>query len=76
LFWDAHLHERGFYAKSKDMDGSNRGLPGLPWRWAAGERPVQTAAPGLGADTDAVLSSILGMTDGEIAELRDTSALT
>jgi crotonobetainyl-CoA:carnitine CoA-transferase CaiB-like acyl-CoA transferase len=76
LFWDAHLQERGFYAKSMDMDGSNRGLPGLPWRWEAGERRVQTPAPELGADTDAVLSDVLGMTDGEIAELRDTGALT
>jgi crotonobetainyl-CoA:carnitine CoA-transferase CaiB-like acyl-CoA transferase len=76
LFWDAHLQERGFYAKSKDMDGANRGLPGLPWGWAAGERSDQTPAPKLGADTDAVLSDVLGMTDGEIAELRDTGALT
>jgi benzylsuccinate CoA-transferase BbsF subunit len=76
LFWDAHLQERGFYAKSMDMDGSNRGLPGLPWRWAAGERPDQTPAPELGADTDSVLSNLLGMTENEIAELRDTGALT
>ncbi|MFP6593595.1 MAG: CoA transferase [Dehalococcoidia bacterium] len=76
LFWDAHLQERGFYAKSTDMDGSSRGLPGLPWRWEAGERRDQTPAPELGADTDAVLSDVLGMTDGEIAELRDTGALT
>ena len=58
------------------MDGTNRGLPGLPWQWAAGERPVQTPAPELGADTDAVLSDILSMTDVEIAELRHTGALT
>ena len=76
LFWDAHLQERGFYANSTDMDGSTRGLPGLPWQWAAGERPVQTPAPELGADTDAVLSDILSMTDVEIAELRHTGALT
>ncbi len=76
LFWDAHLQERGFYAKTMDMDGSDRGLPGLPWRWAAGERSDQTPAPKLGADTDAVLSEVLGMTDGEIAGLRDKGALT
>tara|TARA_B110000196_G_C21083202_1_gene633573 strand:+ start:188 stop:1318 length:1131 start_codon:yes stop_codon:yes gene_type:complete len=76
LFWDAHLQERGFYANSTDMDGSNRGLPGLPWQWTSGERPVQAPASELGADTDAVLVDVLGMTDGEIAELRHTGALT
>ena len=76
LFWNPHLWERGFYANSTDMDGSNRGLPGLPWQWAAGERPVQTPAAELGADTDAVLSDVLGMTDVEIAELRQKGALT
>jgi len=76
LFWDAHLQERGFYANSTDMDGSTRGLPGLPWQWASGERPVQAPASALGADTDAVLVDVLGMTDVEIAELRQTGALT
>lgn len=76
LFWDAHLQERGFYANSTDMDGSNRVLPGLPWQWTSGERPVQAPASELGADTDAVLVDVLGMTDMEIAELRHTGALT
>jgi crotonobetainyl-CoA:carnitine CoA-transferase CaiB-like acyl-CoA transferase len=58
------------------MDGSNRGLPGLPWQWAVGERPIQTPASELGADTDAVLSDVLGMTDVEIAALRQKGALT
>ena len=76
LFRNAHLWERGFYATSTDMDGSNRGLPGLPWQWAVGERPVQTPASELGADTDAVLSDVLGLTNVEIADLRRTGALT
>jgi 2-methylfumaryl-CoA isomerase len=58
------------------MDGTNRGLPGLPWRWPNGERSTQTAAPELGEHTDAVLSEVLGMSDAEIATLRDDGSLT
>jgi crotonobetainyl-CoA:carnitine CoA-transferase CaiB-like acyl-CoA transferase len=76
MFRDPHLQERGFYASSPDMDGTNRGLPGLPWRWPNGERSTQTAAPELGEHTDAVLSEVLGMSDAEIATLRDDGSLT
>jgi crotonobetainyl-CoA:carnitine CoA-transferase CaiB-like acyl-CoA transferase len=76
MFRDPHLQERGFYATSPDMDGASRGLPGLPWRWPNGERSTQTPAPELGADTDAVLSRVLGISDAEIAALRDDGALT
>jgi benzylsuccinate CoA-transferase BbsF subunit len=76
MFGDPHLQERGFYASSPDLDGAIRGLPGLPWRWREGERPAQTAAPALGADTDKVLADVLGMTDADIAALRDSGALT
>jgi crotonobetainyl-CoA:carnitine CoA-transferase CaiB-like acyl-CoA transferase len=58
------------------MDGTNRGLPGLPWRWPEGERSSQRAAPGLGADTDSVLAEVLELSDDEIATLRESDALT
>jgi crotonobetainyl-CoA:carnitine CoA-transferase CaiB-like acyl-CoA transferase len=76
LFNDPHLQERGFYPLSTDMDGTNRGLPGLPWRWPEGERSSQRAAPGLGADTDSVLAEVLELSDDEIATLRESDALT
>ncbi len=76
MFGDPHLQERGFYTPSPDMDGTIRGLPGLPWRWREGERLAETTAPALGADTDDVLADVLGMSNAEIAALRDSGALT
>jgi crotonobetainyl-CoA:carnitine CoA-transferase CaiB-like acyl-CoA transferase len=59
-----HLSERGFWQD---------GLPGLPWRASFGRRTGE--APGLGADTDAVLAEVLGYSRSEIATLRDGGAL-
>jgi benzylsuccinate CoA-transferase BbsF subunit len=59
-----HLRARGFW---------EGGLPGLPWRTSFGRR--SGPAPGLGADTDAVLAEILGYRDSEISALRAKGAL-
>ncbi|MGD0109752.1 MAG: CoA transferase, partial [Rhodopila sp.] len=56
LVCSAHLRARGFW----DVDG----LPGLPWLASFGR--VTGLAPGLGADTDAVLRTVLGMPADEI----------
>jgi crotonobetainyl-CoA:carnitine CoA-transferase CaiB-like acyl-CoA transferase len=48
-----HLRERGFW----ERQGAGV-LPGLPWRASFGR--VSGPAPGLGADTDAVLHDLLG----------------
>jgi crotonobetainyl-CoA:carnitine CoA-transferase CaiB-like acyl-CoA transferase len=63
-----HLCARGFW----DAHGSGV-LPGLPWR-ASFERSVGLA-PGLGADTDAVLSAVLGLSGAEIRALRCSGAV-
>jgi crotonobetainyl-CoA:carnitine CoA-transferase CaiB-like acyl-CoA transferase len=63
-----HLRARGFW----DRHGAGV-LPGLPWRTSFGR--ATGAAPGLGADTDAVLGDVLGMSAGEIARLRNSGAL-
>jgi crotonobetainyl-CoA:carnitine CoA-transferase CaiB-like acyl-CoA transferase len=63
-----HLRERGFW--EAHGDGL---LPGLPWRASFGRR--SGAAPGLGADTDAVLEDVLGLTRNDIAGLRRSGAL-
>ena len=76
MFANAHLNERGFYRASPDIDGQERALPRLPWRWVEGSRFDQSAAPGLGADTNQVLSEVLGLDRKEIARLRDSGALT
>jgi crotonobetainyl-CoA:carnitine CoA-transferase CaiB-like acyl-CoA transferase len=65
LVTSEHLRARGFW----DADG----LPGLPWLASFGR--TTGAAPGLGADTDAVLRGVLGMSTEAISRLRDTGAL-
>ena len=68
LVRDAHLRARGFW------DGHEKGvLPGLPWRASFGRAAGR--APGLGADTDAVLREVLGQSNDKIADLRATGAL-
>ncbi len=65
---DPHLGDRGFW------DTQDTGvLPGLPWRSNFGR--ATGSAPDLGADTDAVLRDVLGLSDGRIAELRRDGAL-
>jgi 2-methylfumaryl-CoA isomerase len=54
-----------------DQPGIGRMLAaGSPLRWAKGGSPPE-AAPGLGADTADVLSSLLGLDDGELGRLHD-----
>jgi crotonobetainyl-CoA:carnitine CoA-transferase CaiB-like acyl-CoA transferase len=68
LVASAHLRARGFWER--------RGqgvLPGLPWQASFGR--ASGPAPGLGADTDAVLRGLLGLDSGSIASLRRAGAL-
>jgi crotonobetainyl-CoA:carnitine CoA-transferase CaiB-like acyl-CoA transferase len=63
-----HLRARGFW----EAHGGGV-LPGLPWQ--ASFSRVCGPAPGLGADTDAVLREVLGLPRSEIAALRRSGAL-
>ena len=60
-----HLRARGFW--------NGDGLPGLPWCASFGR--AVGPAPGLGADTDAVLRDVAGLSSDEIARLRAVGAL-
>jgi crotonobetainyl-CoA:carnitine CoA-transferase CaiB-like acyl-CoA transferase len=68
LVHSEHLRERGFW---DTCDGGV--LPGLPWRTTFAR--TTGAAPGLGAETDAVLAEVVGLSDDAIAALRATGAL-
>jgi crotonobetainyl-CoA:carnitine CoA-transferase CaiB-like acyl-CoA transferase len=57
-------------------DGSPRDLLGTPFKLAEGGGVAGTAAPALGADTDAILRDTLGLTDARIAALRAAGALS
>jgi crotonobetainyl-CoA:carnitine CoA-transferase CaiB-like acyl-CoA transferase len=64
---DDHLRQRGFW----EAHGTGS-LPGLPWRASFGR--VSGVAPELGADTDAVLGDVLGLSSTEIEALRKSGA--
>ena len=57
-----HLRARGFW----QANGAGV-LPGLPWHASFGRRSGD--APALGADTEAVLTEVLGLSSDEIAAL-------
>jgi crotonobetainyl-CoA:carnitine CoA-transferase CaiB-like acyl-CoA transferase len=63
-----HLRERGFWEPHRAGV-----LPGLPWAASFGR--ASGAAPELGADTETVLTEVLGLSPGEIAALRRSGAL-
>jgi crotonobetainyl-CoA:carnitine CoA-transferase CaiB-like acyl-CoA transferase len=63
-----HLLARGFWEAH-----GNGVLPGLPWRASFGRRSGD--APGLGADTETVLTEMLGLSPDLIGALRRSGAL-
>ena len=67
-----HVDNDHFRARNFWEDSPDGALPGLPWQSSFGR--VSGPAPGLGADTDAVLREVLGMTPDQIAALRDDGA--
>ena len=49
---------------------------GVPWSMSATPCRVRKPAPVLGADTDQVLTELLGYSRGQIEELRAANVLT
>ena len=68
LVASSHLRARQFW----DAHGAGV-LPGLPWRASFGRNTGP--APGLGADTDAMLQEVLDLPPEKIAALRTSGAL-
>jgi crotonobetainyl-CoA:carnitine CoA-transferase CaiB-like acyl-CoA transferase len=68
LVHSRHLAERGFWEPYRSGV-----LPGLPWRTSF-DRAI-APAPGLGADTAAVLRDVLDLAEDEIRALRQSGAL-
>ncbi len=67
-----HLAARQFWDTFTDQTRTGV-LPGLPWRATFGRATGPASA--LGADTDSVLSGVLGLSPERIAELRAGGAL-
>jgi len=69
LVESAHLHARGFWEARSDGV-----LPRLPWCASFGR--ANGAAPGLGADTVAVLRDVVGLSEVQVDALRQVGAIT
>lgn len=60
--------------QASNADGTMQDVVGTPFKLADGGGTAVTAAPALGADTDAILADTLGMSPERIAALRDAGA--
>lgn len=72
---DPHLNERGFIERLEHPEVGARAHAGIPWRLARRPNGVQMPAPCLGADTETVLTEILGYDAATIAALRESKVL-
>jgi crotonobetainyl-CoA:carnitine CoA-transferase CaiB-like acyl-CoA transferase len=73
---DPHMTERGFLVNLPHPEVGRRIHPGIPWSMAETKCAVRSPAPLLGADTDAVLREVLGMSAAEIERLRSSDVLS
>ncbi len=71
LATDPHLIERGYLVQAEHPEVGRRIHAGIPWTMSETQCRVRHAAPVLGADTDDVLRSLLGLSAQEIARLRE-----
>lgn len=72
---DPHINERGFIERLDHPEVGRRAHVGVPWRFETRPNGVRKAAPCLGADTETLLSEILGFDTMKIAELREIGVL-
>jgi len=72
---DPQIRHRGMVMDVVSEDGRRARVPGNPMVFAEGRRPVPTYPPALGESTDAVLRSLLGLSDDEISALERDGAI-
>lgn len=72
---DPHLNSRGFIERLDHPEVGRRAHVGIPWRHDRRPNGVRVPAPCLGADTDTLLSEVLGYDAARIEELRDGDVL-
>ena len=72
---DPHLNARGFIERLEHPEVGRRAHVGIPWRHDRRPNGVRVPAPCLGADTDTLLSEVLGYDADRIKELRDGGVL-
>jgi len=75
LVEDAHLNERGFFARLAHPEVGVRTHTGIPWLLTRAPNGVRAPAPVLGQDTDQVMQYILGYSEARIAQLKEEKVL-
>ena len=72
---DAHLNGQGFFERLPHPHVGERTHAGIPYRLRQRPNGVRAPAPTLGADTEAVLGRVLGMTTDQVRALREDKVL-
>jgi crotonobetainyl-CoA:carnitine CoA-transferase CaiB-like acyl-CoA transferase len=75
LFEDPHLRERNFWVRLPHPEIGARAHSGVPWKMSVTPCEITRPAPCLGAHTDEVMSSLLGLRADEIDRLRKDEVL-
>jgi crotonobetainyl-CoA:carnitine CoA-transferase CaiB-like acyl-CoA transferase len=73
---DPHLRERGFLVELEHPEVGRRTHAGVPWTMSATPCKVQRPAPLFDADTDQILTELLGYSGARIEMLRHAGVLT
>ena len=72
---DPHLIERGRFVPLGEVEGNPYTHLAQPWRMSGAPNPNYSRAPRLGEHNTEVLRDILGMSEGEIAQLTEEGVL-
>jgi benzylsuccinate CoA-transferase BbsF subunit len=72
---DEHLAQRDYFINLPHPEVGVKQHCGIPWKMSETPCEVRSAAPLLGQHTDEVLSGLLGLSEAEIAALREAGAL-
>ena len=75
LAGDSHLSARGFMVELDHPVVGRRRHAGVPWHMSPSECKVRKPAPLLGADTEDILTGLLGYSAQEVARLREERVL-
>ena len=71
-----HLRERGFFVALEHPEAGKRIHAGVPWTMSRTPTKVRSPAPVRGADTDSILSELLGYSPAEIERFRAAGVLS